>query len=205
MSDAVSIARDGTRVAVPRSWVGEAPVALEFNGVSYAVMMATPDDLEDFATGFALTEGLAANAGEVTDIAVAEVDLGWIVRAGLSGLGADRMTERARARISESSCGLCGMENLEAVARPLPGVARHPENRRKRDLQRAGSSATIAAFDARNRCGPCGGVGSRRWHYRLRAGRCWPAQCARQTDRRDGPIRPDTIARLCLVHCPVQL
>lgn len=145
MSDAVSIARDGTRVAVPRSWVGEAPVALEFNGVSYAVMMATPDDLEDFATGFALTEGLAANAGEVTDIAVAEVDLGWIVRAGLSGLGADRMTERARARISESSCGLCGMENLEAVARPLPGVARHP---------RIAESAIFSALEALRRLQP---------------------------------------------------
>src|SRR5262245_52243362 len=88
-------------------------------------MMATPADLEDFVTGFAISEGLAADAGEVTDMAVAEVDKGWIVRASLSGLGAEQMGERVRARVAESSCGLCGIENLEAVAKPLPKVAAH--------------------------------------------------------------------------------
>jgi FdhD protein len=105
--------------------VPEAPVALEFNGLSYAVMMATPADLEDFALGFALTEGLAKQPSDLTDIAVAEVEQGWIVRAALSGLGIDQLTDRVRARVSESSCGLCGIDNLEAVARPLPPVAAH--------------------------------------------------------------------------------
>ena len=119
------IRADGTRRAVSREWVPEAPVALEFNGLSYAVMMATPADLEDFARGFALTEGLAKTPADVTDIAVAETDLGWIVRASLAGLGVDKLTERVRARVAESSCGLCGIENLEAVARPLPKVSAH--------------------------------------------------------------------------------
>jgi FdhD protein len=105
--------------------VPEAPIALEFNGLSYAVMMATPTDLEDFARGFALTEGLAKAPADVTDIAVAETDLGWIVRASLAGLGVDKLTERVRARVAESSCGLCGIDNLEAVARPLPKVPAH--------------------------------------------------------------------------------
>jgi len=100
-------------------------VALEFNGLAYAVMMATPADLEDFATGFALTEGLAASAADITDIAVAEVEKGWIVRAMISGLGAEQLGERVRARVAESSCGLCGIENLEAVAKPLPRVPSH--------------------------------------------------------------------------------
>ena len=103
----------------------EAPIALEFNGLSYAVMMATPRDLEDFALGFALTEGLAKAPGDLTDIAVAEVELGWIVRAALSGLGIEQLTDRVRTRVAESSCGLCGIENLEAVARPLPRVPAH--------------------------------------------------------------------------------
>jgi len=110
---------------VAREWVPEAPVALEFNGLSYAVMMATPADLEDFALGFALTEGLAKHPSDLTDIAVAEVEQGWIVRATLSGLGIDQLTDRVRARVAESSCGLCGIDNLEAVARPLPPVAVH--------------------------------------------------------------------------------
>lgn len=122
---AVEVRPDGSRHSVSRDWVPEAPVALEFNGLAYAVMMATPADLADFATGFAMTEGLAAGPGEVTDLAVAEVDLGWIVRATLSGLGAGQMGERVRARVSESSCGLCGIENLEALASPLPPVAAH--------------------------------------------------------------------------------
>jgi FdhD protein len=105
--------------------VPETPVALEFNGLSYAVMMATPADLDDFARGFALTEGLAKTPADVSDIAVAETDLGWIVRASLAGLGIEKLTERVRARVAESSCGLCGIENLEAVARPLPPVPAH--------------------------------------------------------------------------------
>ena len=100
-------------------------MALEFNGLSYAVMMATPADLEDFARGFALTEGLAKTPADISDIAVAETDLGWIVRAELAGLGVEKLTERVRARVAESSCGLCGIENLEAVGKPLPPVAVH--------------------------------------------------------------------------------
>ena len=125
MAEAVEVGADGNRLAVTRKWVPEAPIALEFDGLAYAVMMATPADLADFATGFALSEGLAAHAGEVTDLAIAEVELGWIVRATLSGLGAEQLGERVRSRVAESSCGLCGIENLEAVARPLPPVAAH--------------------------------------------------------------------------------
>ncbi|HEY7805779.1 MAG TPA: formate dehydrogenase accessory sulfurtransferase FdhD [Croceibacterium sp.] len=125
MSQAIEVRANGPRRAVHREWVPEAPVALEFNGLSYAVMMATPADLEDFARGFALTEGLAKTPADVSDIAVAKTDLGWIVRASLAGLGIEKLTERVRTRVAESSCGLCGIENLEAVARPLPKVAAH--------------------------------------------------------------------------------
>ncbi len=116
---------DGTQRAATRAWVPEAPVALEFNGLSYAVMMASPTELEDFATGFALCEGLAASAAEVSDIAVAEVPEGWIVRARLSGLGVEKLTERVRTRVAESSCGLCGIDNLKEVARALPQAPAH--------------------------------------------------------------------------------
>ena len=116
---------DGTRRAITRDWVPEAPVALEFNGLSYAVMMASPQDLEDFAIGFALSEGLATQATDISDLAIAEVELGWIVRAQLAGLGIDKLEDRVRRRVAESSCGLCGIENLAEVARPLPPVAGH--------------------------------------------------------------------------------
>ena len=116
---------DGTSHDIERSFVPEVPVALEFNGLSYAVMMATPRDLQDFARGFALTEGLAKTTADISDVDVAEVEKGWIVRAQLSGLGIEKLTERVRTRVAESSCGLCGIENLDAVSQPLPKVAAH--------------------------------------------------------------------------------
>jgi len=121
----VQISASGAVQPVSRNWVPETPVALEFNGLAYAVMMATPADLEDFARGFALTEGLAQTPADISDIDVAEVEAGWIVRATLTGLGIEKLTERVRTRVAESSCGLCGIENLEAVARPLPPVDPH--------------------------------------------------------------------------------
>ena len=136
----------------------EVPVALEFNGLAYAVMMASPGDLEDFALGFALTEGLAGKPDDLTGIAVAEVEKGWIVRASLTGLGIGQLTERVRARVAESSCGLCGIENLDAVAKPLPPVAAHDaldpqaifralgELRNHQPLGKATGAAHAAAF-----------------------------------------------------------
>ncbi|MEW9855065.1 formate dehydrogenase accessory sulfurtransferase FdhD [Novosphingobium sp. M1R2S20] len=125
MGQAIEITADGRRSNIARDWVPEVPVALEFNGVSYAVMMATPADLEDFATGFAICEGLAADGAQIIEVAPAEVENGWVVRTMIEGLGAERLQERVRARVAESSCGLCGIENLEALARPLPQVPDH--------------------------------------------------------------------------------
>ena len=125
MSEVTQFGSNGSRNPLTREWVPEAPVALEFNGLSYAVMMASPQQLEDFALGFALTEGLAKAPADVSDVSVAEVEHGWIARATLTGLGIEQLTDRVRARVAESSCGLCGIENLEAVAKPLPRVAPH--------------------------------------------------------------------------------
>jgi len=125
MAEAIEFSVGGGSRAVTRNWVPEAPIALEFNGVAYAVMMATPADLEDFATGFAICEGLTSTAGQVVDIGVAEVENGWVVRTTIDGLAAEVLGERVRNRVAESSCGLCGIENLEAIARPLPAVSSH--------------------------------------------------------------------------------
>lgn len=110
--------------AVERAVAVEAPVAVELDGITLAVMMATPRDLEDFVTGFAAAERLVG-PGEVPDgIAVHEADDGVIVRASLPAGGRERVYARARRRVAESSCGLCGIESLAEIARPLPPVAR---------------------------------------------------------------------------------
>ena len=135
----IEFRRDGSQAPAAREWVPETPIALEFNGFAYAVMMASPADLEDFVTGFALSEGLAATAVEIQNITTAEVPDGWIIRAQITGPGAAKIADRVRTRVAESSCGLCGMENLAEVARPLPAVALHAE------IQPA---AIFAALDA---------------------------------------------------------
>ena len=106
-----------------RSVPTEAPISIEVCGVGYAVMMATPSDLEDYAVGFTLDEGLAAQPSEIEEIEIDEMEGGWVVRIWLARHRKDAVFERARMRVSESSCGLCGMENIQQVLRPLPKVA----------------------------------------------------------------------------------
>lgn len=108
----------------------EAPISLEFNGIAYAVMMATPADLIDYVTGFALSEKLIEAPADIEDIDIHHIEMegaekGWIVRTQLVGDRTETLLARVRTRVSESSCGLCGMENLEEVMRPLPTVAAH--------------------------------------------------------------------------------
>jgi len=100
----------------------EAPVAIEVCGIGYAVMMATPSDLSDYALGFAVSEGLVAQPNEILSIDLHEAEGGWVLRLSLPPERAEIALERARLRVTESSCGLCGMENIAQVLRPLPKV-----------------------------------------------------------------------------------
>jgi len=124
-ADLLAVRPDGSSRPAPRPFAPEIPVALEYNGISYAVMMASPSDLEDFVTGFALNEGLARAADDVIGIDIAETDKGWIARATITSLAIEQLAERVRTRVAESSCGLCGIDNLEVIAKPLPPVAAH--------------------------------------------------------------------------------
>jgi FdhD protein len=112
----------GETEQLQRQLISEVPVAIEYNGIGYAVMMATPIDLEDFAIGFSLSEQLVDNAAEIAAIDCHEAEKGWIVRIQLPPEKAEKVYVRARQRVSESSCGLCGMDNLDEVMRELPRV-----------------------------------------------------------------------------------
>lgn len=108
---------------ITRALIEEVPIAIEINGLGYAVMMATPTDLEDYALGFCLSEQLIADPAEFVSAHAAPVDAGgWMLRIQLAAEGAAPLLERARLRLSEGSCGLCGMESLEQVMRPLHPV-----------------------------------------------------------------------------------
>ncbi|MEH3103039.1 MAG: formate dehydrogenase accessory sulfurtransferase FdhD [Sphingomonas phyllosphaerae] len=105
-----------------RAVIDESPVAIEVNGIGYAVMMATPQDIADFATGFALAERIVATFDEIESLDVHDTPRGTIVRLTVPPARAAVMLDRVRRRTSDSSCGLCGMDNLDAVHRDLPRV-----------------------------------------------------------------------------------
>ena len=103
----------------------EAPVAIEVDGLGYAVMMMTPADLDAFGTGFLLTERLADTPADIVDIDVFEGEIGWIVRVTLAERCRGRIHDRVRHRTSDTSCGLCGISGLEQLRRPV--AQRPPE------------------------------------------------------------------------------
>lgn len=156
---------DAASEAVERPIIIEAPIAIEYNGIGYAVMMATPVDLEDFAIGFSLSERLIDRADQIVAVDIHQAELGWILRIQLPAANAEKVIARARQRVSESSCGLCGMDNLEEVMRPLPPVTARVEIpdaaifaalsalRQHQPLNVATGSAHAAAF-----CAPDGTI-----------------------------------------------
>lgn len=105
-------------------WLAEeVPVALVLNGISHAVMMATPTDLEDFALGFGCTEGLFDDPGELYGVDIEPVQGGIELRMEVASACEWRLRERRRTLAGRTGCGLCGTESLEQVWLPVPPLA----------------------------------------------------------------------------------
>lgn len=100
----------------------EAPVNLFYNEQPYVVMMTTPSDLEDFAWGFSISEGVLASADLIRDVSVVAVERGIVVDVSTVDGAQVRHERQARAIEGRSGCGLCGMQQLEQVLRELPPV-----------------------------------------------------------------------------------
>ncbi|MGE0497335.1 MAG: formate dehydrogenase accessory sulfurtransferase FdhD [Ramlibacter sp.] len=117
----VSGQRAGRRFDAQDCVAEEVAVALEYNGVSHAVMLASPVDLEDFALGFSVTEGLVHSAAEVHDMEVIPSAQGMTVQITMASQRFAALKERRRTLAGRTGCGLCGTESLpEAVRQPVP-------------------------------------------------------------------------------------
>jgi FdhD protein len=101
----------------------EVPVALEYNGVSHAVMLATPADLEEFALGFSLSEGIVASPAECYGVEIEHAAAGITAHIDLAAGAFMRLKERRRSLAGRTGCGLCGVDSLAQVVRPLPWLA----------------------------------------------------------------------------------
>jgi FdhD protein len=104
----------------------EVPVALHYNDQPYAVMLASPSDLEDFALGFSLTENIINSREELAQISVREELSGVQVLMQIPAARAAKLAPNTRTLAGNSGCGLCGTRQLEDVVRWPPAVAETP-------------------------------------------------------------------------------
>jgi FdhD protein len=108
---------EGTRIVAE-----ETPVAFTYGRQTYAVMMATPADLEDFATGFSLTEGIVSSPREIDELEIVEHAKGVELRMTLCDDRDVALMNRRRKLAGPVGCGLCGVESLEAAVMPVRRV-----------------------------------------------------------------------------------
>jgi len=123
----------------------EVAVALVYNGISHAVMMATPCDIEDFARGFTLTEHIVDKPSEIFDIEVEPVGRGIEVQLRIAGQRMAALAERRRTLAGRTGCGLCGVDSLDAALRPVPAT------RSTASVSRAAIARAMAALPPEQR------------------------------------------------------
>jgi FdhD protein len=100
----------------------EVPIAMVYNGISHAVMMASPANLHEFSLGFSLSEGIINHAAEMYDIDLVASEKGIEVRLEISSERMMSLKSHRRNLTGRTGCGLCGSESLETAIRPIKSV-----------------------------------------------------------------------------------
>ena len=135
----VYVDRSGRGTRRERARASECPVSITYNGLAHAVMMATPRDVEDFLVGFSLTEEIVRSAAEIESIDVRALELGLLGQVWIPADRQKAMLEHRRNLVGQTSCGICGLVELEQAVRRYGPVSTVP---------RVDAAAVFAAFDA---------------------------------------------------------
>jgi FdhD protein len=114
--------RGGSVTASTRAVPEETAIAITYDRVSFAVMMATPENLDDFAIGFSLSEGIVGNLADITELDIIPVEAGIECRMSLSPARRDALDSRRRKIAGPVGCGLCGIDSLSQAVRPAEKV-----------------------------------------------------------------------------------
>lgn len=187
----------------------EVPVALTVNGISQAVMLATPADLEDFAMGFGLAEGWFTSRQELLDIEATPLAEGIELALTVTAACEQRLKTRRRTLAGRTGCGLCGIESLTELASRRPAAVTAPA------LARGALDRALAALPAAQVLNArCGGLHGAAWclpsgelllaredigrHNAL--DKLTGALASRDTDPRDGFVLMSSRASYELVH-----
>ena len=107
--------KNGIKKDSNESIAEETPIAMVFNGISHVVMMATPDNLEDFAKGFSISENIVSDIEEIYSIEVNRTDVGIEIDINISNEAFNKLKDKRRNLIGRTGCGLCGAESLNQV------------------------------------------------------------------------------------------
>lgn len=115
--------REGAlRETSERATPAETPIALVYDGGTQAVMMASPSDVEDFAIGFSLTEGIVGDASEIESLEIVDQGVGLEARMWLAKDLSRSLSARRRSLAGPTGCGLCGIDSLEQAVKPARRV-----------------------------------------------------------------------------------
>ena len=148
---------DGVMTEATDKVAEEVPIALIYNGISHAVMLATPQDLEDFALGFSLSEGILQDKSELYGVEIVKQAQGIELQCDVASEAFAKLKEKRRNLVGRTGCGLCGAESLEQALRlpaiesvsekndALRGNIHAPSNA---SLQMINASSIVTAFHA---------------------------------------------------------
>ena len=141
-AEALVVGADGSVRTISRAVPEEVPVNLVYSSVPFAVMMLTPEDLEDFAFGFSLTEGIVADASGIREVALAHEERGLRLDIRLAPSDLTAHLSRRRSIAGRTGCGVCGIEDFDQMPRAARPVLPAPP------IDVAAVRRALAALDA---------------------------------------------------------
>lgn len=125
-SESVIKVSPGALTPGARQIARETPTALVYNGISHVVMMTTPAELEDFAIGFSLSEGIVEDLSEITELDIRFHEAGATVNMTIPKSHAEALVHRQRNIVGQTGCGLCGVSDIEDAVRTFAAVGKPP-------------------------------------------------------------------------------